>query len=91
MIPRTVKRLLDQRQEPRLPVDDKSAVLTIGANDHLVELLNISAGGAMLGFSGGVHVGERVTLQLLDRGSVRGQVRWIRDGRIGVSIDPPRR
>jgi hypothetical protein len=32
------------------------------------------------------NIGERLTLQLLDRGVVSSQVRWVKDGRIGLSF-----
>ena len=33
--------------------------------------------------------GEAVTIQLLDHGLVAGQVRWSRDGRIGIHFTTP--
>jgi len=33
------------------------------------------------------HIGEQVSLQLLDQGQVFAKVRWVRDGRIGISFD----
>jgi hypothetical protein len=36
------------------------------------------------------HIGERVTLQMLDRRAAAGQVRWVRDGRIGIDFTEPR-
>jgi hypothetical protein len=32
------------------------------------------------------HIGEAVTLQLLDWGQVQGNVRWARDGKIGINF-----
>jgi hypothetical protein len=32
------------------------------------------------------HIGEKLRLQLLDRGQVSAQVRWVRDGRVGLSF-----
>jgi hypothetical protein len=32
------------------------------------------------------NIGERLVLQLLDRGLVSAQVRWVKDGRIGLSF-----
>ena len=34
------------------------------------------------------NIGERLLLQLLDRGAVWAQVRWVKDGRIGLSFAP---
>lgn len=89
MIPRTVKRLFDQRLEPRADASGQGAVLGFRGRDHMVDLVNLSASGAMVRFSATPRIGEAVTLQLLDRGAVQGQVRWVRDGRIGISFDRP--
>jgi hypothetical protein len=35
------------------------------------------------------NIGERLLLQVLDRGPVWAQVRWVRDGRVGVSFATP--
>ena len=35
------------------------------------------------------NIGERLKLQLLDRGQVTAQVRWVKDGRIGLSFTAP--
>jgi len=32
------------------------------------------------------NIGESVALHLLDRGRVSAQVRWVKDGRIGLSF-----
>jgi hypothetical protein len=32
------------------------------------------------------HIGEKLRLQLLDRGQIFAQVRWVKDGRIGLSF-----
>ena len=87
MIPRTVKRLFDQRLEPRIDIDDQSAVLTIRGRDHIVSLINLSPSGAMIGFAGTPRIGEGVTIQMLDRGVIHAQVRWVRDGRVGICFD----
>jgi hypothetical protein len=35
------------------------------------------------------NIGERLPLQLLDQRSVTAQVRWVKDGRIGLSFASP--
>ena len=86
MIPRTVKRVFDERAEERLPAESQTAVLGHRGRRHVVRLVNISSAGAMVIFPGIPHIGEEVTLQLLERGQISGHVRWVRDGRIGVSF-----
>jgi hypothetical protein len=35
------------------------------------------------------HIGETLTLQLLDRGLISAKVMWVKDGRIGLSFAAP--
>ena len=89
MIPRTVKRVFDQRSEERIETESHTAVLSLRGRNHVVTLVNLSRSGAMLRFTGDAHIGESVSLQLLDRGTIAGQVRWLRDGRMGVYFATP--
>jgi hypothetical protein len=87
MVPRQVRRHVDQRLEPREAVDFQTAVLEHRGRRHTVEVLNLSASGAMLIFSLIPYIGETIRLQLANRGQVCATVCWVRDGRIGVSFD----
>ena len=89
MIPRTVKRMFDERSEDRIEAESQTAVLTIRGRNHIVTVLNLSRSGVMLRYSGAAHIGESVSLQLLDRGTINAQVRWLRDGRMGVYFAIP--
>lgn len=89
MIPRTVRRMFDQRIEPREPIEKGSAVLTARGRTHIVPLVNVSRSGAMIRFNGVLHIGESISLQMLDRAIIQGQVRWVRDGRVGIGFDLP--
>ena len=86
MIPRSVKRMFDERAETREPADSQTAVLEIRGRKHMVRLANLSPSGAMVIFSLMPHIGEKVVLHLLNRGRVHGQVCWVRDGRVGVNF-----
>ena len=86
MIPRSVKRVFDQRGEPRETAESSTAVLSHRGRNHVVRILNLSNSGAMIIFPVMPHIGEAVTLQLLDWGPVEGHVRWARDGKIGVNF-----
>ena len=88
MIPRTVRRIFDERTEPRQEVPSATAVLELGGRKHVVRLINISPSGAMVIFKATPRIGEDVALHLSDRGRVLGQVCWVRDGRIGVNFAP---
>ncbi|RIX26847.1 PilZ domain-containing protein [Sphingomonas edaphi] len=89
MIPRTVKRMFDERDEERVDAGSSTGVLALRKRNHVVSLLNLSRSGAMIRFAGEAHIGESVSLQLLDRGTIAGQVRWLRDGRMGISFAQP--
>jgi len=87
MIPRTVKRMLDERTEERFDANAQTVEMEFRGRKHMVRLVNTSPSGAMVIFSLVPHIGEQVSLQLGDRGQVIAMVRWVRDGRIGISFD----
>ena len=87
MIPRTVKRMLDERSEERLPADSETAVMEFRGRKHVVRLVNTLPSGAMVIFPLVPHIGELVSFQLLEQGQVYAKVRWVRDGRIGINFD----
>lgn len=86
MIPRSFKRMFDERMEPREPAESQTAVIEIRGRKHMVRLANLSPSGAMVIFSLMPHIGEKVVLHLLNRGRVPGTVCWVRDGRVGVNF-----
>ena len=86
MIPRNVRRMFDERSEPREEVESQTAVLELRGRKHMVRIANVSPSGAMVIFSLMPHIGEGVVLHLLGRGRVHGTVCWVRDGRIGVNF-----
>ena len=86
MIPRTVKRMFDERCEDRVEAESQTAVLEHRGRRHVVRIVNISASGAMVIFPVMPHIGEEVSLQLLGRDAVNGHVTWVRDGRIGLNF-----
>ena len=90
MIPRTVKRMIDHRAEERLPAGSETAVMEFRGRKHVVRLVNSSPSGAMVIFPLVPHIGEQVSLQLLERGQISARVRWVRDGRIGIHFDGQR-
>jgi PilZ domain len=89
MIPRTEHRAIDERAETRHPAVSSTAVLEFRGRKHVVRLINVSGSGAMVIFPHVPNIGERLPLQLLDRGAVSAQVRWVKDGRIGLSFAFP--
>ena len=89
MIPRSVKRMFDERSEPREPADSQTAVLEIEGRKHMVRLANVSASGAMVIFPAMPHIGQDVVLNVMGRGRVNGRILWVKDGRIGVQFAAP--
>ena len=89
MIPRSVRRVFDERGEPRQPAASEAAVLGHRGRNHVVKVLNLSNSGAMVIFPVLPHIGEAVTLQLLDWGQVEGNILWARDGKIGINFAAP--
>ncbi len=89
MIPRRVKRLFDQREEPRDETGALPARLHWRDREIEVQLANLSSSGAMVIFDELPHIGERVALSLPDGRSAAGDVTWVRDGRIGVHFAAP--
>lgn len=86
----TLRRLLDERDEPRTGAS-QTAVLGLRGANHVVRVADLSPSGVNIAFAGEPAVGERVTIQLLDHGLVAGQVRWARENRVGIQFDAPLR
>ena len=81
-----LRRLLDQREEQRIEGETQTAVLNHRGHRHVVRIANLSQSGAMIAFTGDLAEGDEISLQLPDHGVVPAQVRWMRDGRVGVSF-----
>jgi hypothetical protein len=91
MIPRREQRQIDERAEPRHSSASNTAVLEFHGRKHVVRLIHVSSSGAMVVFPHVPNIGERLPLQLLDQGLVWAQVRWVKDGRVGLSFNGPRK
>ena len=89
MIPRNACRTIDERLELRRPATSSTAMLEYRGRKYVVRLLNVSKSGAMAIFPYTPNIGERLALHLLDQGLVSAQVKWVKDGRIGLSFVTP--
>ena len=89
MIPRSEKRSIDERSEVRRASVSSTGVLEFRGRKHVVRLVNVSLAGAMVVFPHVPNIGEKLPLQLLDQGLVTAQVRWVKDGRVGLSFAAP--
>jgi PilZ domain len=88
MIPRSVKRMFDERAEPREEAG-ASATFEWRGRSIAVELTNVSTSGAMVICDKIPHIGETVALHLPDHEPAAGVVTWVRDGRIGIHFAAP--
>ena len=89
MIPRSAHRTIDERLELRRPAASSTAMLEFRGRKHVVRLVNVSQSGAMAIFPHTPNIGECLLLHLLDQGLVSAHVRWVKDGRIGLSFVTP--
>ena len=87
MIPRQVKRLFDQRDEPRRGTIAPARLEWRGAS-LAVRLANLSTAGAMIECELVPHIGEAVRLGVGGEHPAPAVVRWVRDGRIGLHFIP---
>ena len=88
MIPRSVKRMFDERGEPREEAG-APAMFEWRGRSIAVKLTNISASGAMVICDKIPHIGETVALHLDGHEPAPGVVTWVRDGRIGIHFAAP--
>ena len=86
MIPRTIRRLLDQRAEERWLPTNGCAVLIFRDQEFMVQLLNESSSGAMIAFDQAPNIGETVALTIAHAGQRQAFTRWVRDGRVGLQF-----
>ena len=54
-----------------------------------LDLLDLSAGGCMVGFRGRGDVGERVLVRLPGLGFQPAEVVWLEDARAGIAFEEP--
>jgi hypothetical protein len=82
----------EQRQHPRMPGNNKAAVIYVGANDRPVmcTVADISEGGAGLTFVNINGIPERFKLEIKGEAKIRWcKVAWKKEPhRIGVAFEP---
>ncbi|HEX8401506.1 MAG TPA: hypothetical protein VF628_07335 [Allosphingosinicella sp.] len=86
MVPRTEPRSAEQRCEPRHEGVVERAILVFRGQDHLVPIVNISSRGTMIQSDLVPRIGEAVTLQFENGVRVQSDIRWVRDGHVGLSF-----
>ena len=85
-VARTENRSSNNRIETRHRLTDEQARVTYNGDEHIVRLINLSGGGAMVGVDFEAALWDRVDLHLGEHGSIECAVRWIRDDRIGLEF-----
>ncbi|HEU4499359.1 MAG TPA: PilZ domain-containing protein, partial [Sphingomicrobium sp.] len=85
-VPRTEKRTSNQRDDDRHRLDEESARARFGGEEHDVDVINLSGGGAMIRCDFKPRLWQRVDLILGEGGEIECAVRWIRSDRIGLEF-----
>jgi hypothetical protein len=85
-VPRSEARSTEQRTEPRQEGVVDRAILVFRGQDHLVPVINISSHGTMIESDILPRIGEPVTLQFENGVRVKADIRWVRDGQVGLSF-----
>ena len=83
-VPRSEFRRKDQRGEDRHRLTDEQAVVRHCGESHVVELINLSQGGAMVAADFAPNLWDQAYLVLGETGAVECAVTWIRDGKLGL-------
>ena len=85
-VPRSESRSANHRDDDRHRLDQEVARARFDGEEHEVELINLSGGGAMIRASFGPRLWERVDLILAEGAEIECAVRWIREDRIGLEF-----
>ena len=76
----------DTRDQDRHRLPDEQVSMTHEGRRHLVQLVNLSGGGAMVAADFEPKLWDRVELHLGENGTVECAVRWLKGGRIGLEF-----
>lgn len=86
LVPRTESRRGNARGQDRHRLSAEQAFLRHGEGEQPVELINLSAGGAMIRGNFDLLLWDHVHLVLGDGGDLECAVRWLKDGRAGLEF-----
>jgi hypothetical protein len=86
LIPRVERRTTNQRREDRYRGIVDRATLVFRRKKVLVKVVNISESGMMVEASIVPRIGEGLSIEFEGFEPLRGVVRWIRKGRIGLDV-----
>lgn len=85
-IPRSEERIANHRDEDRHRLSAEAATARYKGKSHDVELINLSAGGAMIRADFAPKMWDKVELLLGDGPALECAVRWLRGDRIGLEF-----
>ena len=85
-VPREAARTADHRDDDRHRLVHETASIRFKRKVHLVDLINLSGGGAMIGSDIKPRLWDRIDLILGEGGAIECAVRWIRGERIGLEF-----
>lgn len=83
---RETHRASNGRSEDRHRLTEERARITHNGAEHVVDLINLSGGGAMIAGDLPLMLWDHVNLRLGTHGDIECAVRWIRDGHIGLEF-----
>ena len=85
-VPRTESRSSNHREDDRHRLEHETARARFDGEEHDVELINLSGGGAMIRADFEPRLWERVDLILAEDSEIECAVRWIREDRVGLEF-----
>lgn len=85
-VPRSEARRGNQRDGDRHRLIAEQASLRVGRRNHAIELINLSAGGAMVSGKLDLQLWDQVCLVLGEDGGLECAVRWIKGDRVGLEF-----
>jgi hypothetical protein len=85
-VARSEKRRANQRDDDRHRLEQESARARFDGDEHELEVINLSGGGAMIRCDFAPRLWERVDLIFAEGAEIECAVRWIRDDRIGLEF-----
>ena len=85
-VSRSEPRTRNQRDDDRHRLEQQTARARFDGEEHDVEVVNLSGGGAMIRCDFSPRLWERVDLIFAEGGEIECAVRWIRDDRVGLEF-----
>lgn len=85
-VPRGENRARDHRDDDRHRLDQETATARFDGQEYVVDLINLSGGGAMIRCDFTPRLWERVDLIFAEAAEIECAVRWLRDDRVGLEF-----